>query len=26
MQRTLDELVEENPYPVLSRLRSLVPF
>jgi 1-acyl-sn-glycerol-3-phosphate acyltransferase len=26
MQRTLDELVEENPYPVLSRLRGLVPF
>lgn len=26
MQRTLDELVEENPYPVLSRLRSLVSF
>lgn len=26
MQNTLDELARETPYPVLSRLRSLVPF
>jgi 1-acyl-sn-glycerol-3-phosphate acyltransferase len=26
MQQTLDELAEETPYPVLSRLRSLIPF
>ena len=26
MQATLDELAAERPYPILSRLRSLIPW